>query len=521
MEPKPIETSLSVSAPSPVTDNKTANLTSTDSKTDQASGSIFSQLQKVSPVLPQAEIHAKEGAPPQEAHLNIPPIVPPVAVPLTDQQVIDAINKIKDLALNNPGSLSTQALMSEILKEAAKLGSDYHLDIKSTINPKLETFTVPSAPGDAYYKVGVAYQLTLTKNGQKVGDIPDIQRDIYTTSKTADGAMVAANDFKRTVIELAKASADPDNYKGRFKFKELGPAERDEVLKQKSFKFKYNFSSDGKPTGLLSIHGLDANQKDIDLLTGSDPDASNFIYYHDDKNQVQRLEKAKAGTMTGKAIYGSEEEALLNLKLEISDKDPFDRISKSQSLDQQLSEIKDRIKKKEESLAQIKGHFIQKGLLSSSETKEFKTFIADQAHEKGKNIPEKDLSPEMRRKLELDKKLKQSTSGNAILDDQAVKSLTDELSQVNSKIQNDRAIFLKHYASFQKEISDLQKDLTLLENIKKGATAKTADATATDQVQQIATHIGQSITDKEIDTLKKLIAEHQKTIGEIALKMKS
>lgn len=520
MEPKQVvshqpetETILNVSP-------QETGLNPADEKAQAVGQSVIDQIQQLAAnPSPPVEIKAKEGAPPPSSPLPPPAALSPSpAIPLTDQQVLQKIDHIKDLAQNNSGSLSSQALLGEILKEVTQLGTGFNLIITPSLNPKLETFTVPSAPGDAYYKVGISYELMLTKDGNKIGsgDIPTIERDIYTTSKTTEGALFAANDFKKTIVELAKMSSD-QSYKGRFdNFKTSGQAKLDEALKQRTFKFSYNFDEKGVPRSLLSIHGSDNNKSEIDLMVSPDSEASKYIYYHDDKGQVQRLEKASAGTLSGKAIYGSEEEALLNLRIQIDEKDPFKRLAESQNLDQQLADIKARIKRKVETLAESKALFMSKKLFSFSDTQEFKDVVTNLAYKPGA----KEQTADMKKKLQLGQQLNQL--GDEILDDKAPtphKLLRDEIAKVEGDMKNSQIKFNQGLDKLKKGIGDLLTELNFLEKIKVDALAKSKDPTATEKEKLVADQLLKSITDKEIKSLKDAIADHQKTAVEIGQKL--
>lgn len=499
------------------------------------------------------------------------------------------IEEIRELLENKAGDLSTQQLLSEALKKISDLNlegckAEIVSTLKGSPRPEVETFSVPSAPGEAYYKIGVTYQIKVTKDGKDVKGFEklDIEREIYTTSKTPEGAIFAANDFKRTVVELAKAHSDPA-YKGI----EFDDKKKDDVMKQKSFKFNYVYNAEGKPTALQSIQA--DNKEKTELKVKADPDAKEFAYYRDLKTQeLHRIKKSDAAaTFTGQAIYGTEEEALLNTPYVIKDDSPYERIASGKTFDQQIGAIKEEIKKREAEMHEIKSAFIKQPRLklfsSPHETVEFKQLQANLAYEKaekdGKKVPPEDmkmLSPAKQKEIELakqaeelskleklvkqlDEKLDSNPSYQIPTDDekskkvlkfiekmtdqykdkpevkgkpliaqlhaclkfkqQESKDLASELSSAKDAVNLEKRKMNDAIVKFQNANLVLQSNLELLIKIKQGASDKAKEPTATEESRQIAENIGKSISDKEIDDLRATIEENKKFLAKIEPKV--
>lgn len=370
-----------------------------DDKADQVAGKLLQ---------PNAQLQVKVEEDLVPAAAAQAPAAPAPAVPKNPAATIQAI---EELAKNDNDTLSTQQVLSEILLKVRADGYQAEIVSKLKGSPKfeVETFSVDSAPGETFYKVGVSYEIKV-QLGHGQEETLVIERDIYTTSKTPEGAISTANNFKETVVNLAKASSDPA-YRGRFEaFAGLEDGKKKAVMGQRSFKFNYDYDKEGNPVSLRSIYASDKDKKEIDLEVKKDPEASKYVYYRDLKTQeLRRVERDQPETFTGQAIYGSEEEALLKAPFVIKDDSPFDRLEKSSTVDQQIEAIKEGIKKKEAELAEIRAAFINeprlKLLFSAEETTEFKQALANLAYERDEEVNEEELSPAMQNQIKLTEKL--------------------------------------------------------------------------------------------------------------------
>ena len=124
------------------------------------------------------------------------------------KDAVAMIQAVKDLAKNDNDALSTQQVLSEILLKVKADGYQAEIvsKLKGSPNFQIEPFSVDSAPGETFYKVGVSYEIKVQLGiGQEETVV--IEREIYTTSKTPENAISTANHFKETVVNLARASS--------------------------------------------------------------------------------------------------------------------------------------------------------------------------------------------------------------------------------------------------------------------------------------------------------------------------
>lgn len=345
--------------------------------------------------------------------------VPPLASALPAPPLTNAekIQKIKDLVNAPDATKSTQEILKEVMVLGRDLGADYNIRIESVLDKnkegkfKAETFSSKSRPDDTFYKVGIRYEIRITKKagGKADGvvdsdlDIPAIERDIYTTSKTPEGAIVAAKDFTKTVIHLAKRASDPSYKEGFENYDKV-----DDALKMRSFRFNYHYEN-GRPLFLDSISGGQKGKPEIEMRLKQEKD---YFYYRDlGTNELKRIKKSESGPVEGRAIYGSETEALLESPYVVSDASIFERIAGSSSPGQQISDIKERIKKTEQELADLKALFAHQGFVHSGEdASQFRQFLADRDYAKGKQISENELSQEMQDFIGLQERIQKNSA---------------------------------------------------------------------------------------------------------------
>lgn len=437
-----------------------------------------------------------------------------------DEISTDEVQAIKDLVENNPNSLSTQALLGDVLTEIVKINSDYKIEIKAAFagspTPEVKAFTVPSAPGDTYYQLEVTYKITVkTKDGKEVKvDIPDLKREIYTTATTQETAIVAANDMKETVINLAMATVDP-KYKARF---ENFDKTKDEAMKQRIFRINYSYDREGNPTALKSIQVGDSDKKSTDLMFKGDPKAGEYIYYRDLKTQeMHRIKTAKLTEYAGKAIYGTEQEALLNTPFVVKDDKPYERLEKSDNYDRQISDIKERIKKREDEIAELKSHFIHKPAFyqvfsSPADAPAFKQLLANLRFEKGEAVPEEELSPAKQQEIQFKGLLKQMGSKKDIeqdlkkLDAQLVQMKGGQDSAGNDVVGDPLAPIADDVEDLMEEISSLDPDFfqqtpapTDMQRLEKCIELKEAQLNEVEELEQGIAQAKKAVNKKKSD----------------------
>lgn len=432
---------------------------------------------------------------------------------LSDKQ----IKAIQKLVKNKKGDLTTQKVLSRILKKIKAAGPGYEAEIvavfKGNQKPQVKGFTLPSAPGKLFYKLGVSYQINVKASGKKVHalSIPKIRREIFTTATNPEEAVLAAQDYKETIIDLALKSSG-QKVKGRFdRLSKLQGKDEKRAMKQKSFTFHYARDFEGIPTALSTI-GVTKGKKTIDIEVKSDSHSNDYIYCRDLKKQeLRRVKKNTSKTLTGKAIFATEYEALLHAPYRLKEKAPYRRLETSNTFEEQISAIKNDIKKKSIEMERIKEKFIQKPYFSfiskPIETVEFKQMIANLQFEKGASIPEKELSPTVRQELTLQKKIAKIGKGQDVSQERAM--LFQQLKATREKIMLEKRDFNNAFDAFQTGIQALKNQLKIVQKIKSGAAAKRDDLSATKGARALASHIFDSISGKEIDDLKQKIQTHQ------------
>jgi len=518
----------------------------------------------------------------EQAVVDVPPLVAPVDPPLTNAQ---KIARIKELAQETDSDRSTQEKLKDILTLGKELGEDYEIRIDSVLDKnnegqyRTETFFAQSRPDDTYYKISVSYEIEIMKKAGGEDDgvqqedlsIPSIKREIYTTSKTPEGAIVAANDFAKTVIHLAKRGSNSSYNEGFDDYP-------DDALKLRAFRFNYNYDN-GRPTRLLSIESIEKDKKEIKMTAKKE---NEYFYYRDlGTNETKRSKRSEMGDLKGKAIYGSEIEALLEASYVVSDDSIYERIEGSKAPAILISEIKEGIKKREVEIETLKAIFVKQGLLQSGKMSEgFQQFLLDVDRAAGNDIPEENLSPGMKELIGLENMLAQGlVDKNALEEDQdKLKELQvrlhddplasidqdtldiiemmirtydggsalepavvqqklewclemtemrlNEFDQIEKKVKAAKDVLVQKHKEFYNGLVALKRGTALLQSeldrlilLREGAANKMTDVTATEEALQKASAIFEAVTEKDLGELKKSISASESIIDKIQRSM--
>lgn len=388
-----------------------------------------------------------------------------------------AAQKITDLIAAEGTILSTQALLGKILgsPEIKKLREDkgFVVEIEAKIKGdpqfEVEPFTTPSDPDKTYYKTDVSYKIKLFKNGLKVDDWAGakIDREIYTTSTNPSEAILAANDFKNTIVNLAKINSGDTTVQSLTLKDEI----KDDVMKQKSFKFQYSYHN-GKISSLKEIHFGEKN------LYNKEAIKDHMFYRGLGTQRLETIKKDEQRGYTGYEIYASETEALLSAPFKIIQdaKADYTRMLGSSNIEQQIQDIKDQLVKKEAEISELKKNFVNDSWTSALRSDKF----------------QEDFK-------QIEKKIADDTV--AVTDYENVKRFNNSLSELRRANE-----FLKYEKNH-------------LENLAKTSNEEKVKTTVTAEAKDKAQLIANSISNKEITDLQRKIEENEKLIETLSKKL--
>jgi hypothetical protein len=424
----------------------------------------------------------------------------------------------------------------------------------------------------------------LTKSDGSTVDLADplvMTREIYTTCKKdkPEEAILTAHAFKKTVVDLAQAKADPA-YGGQIKVAD--PAKADDIMKQKSFKFGYSYTE-----GTLPVLKSIKTEGNIALQYTKPVKDEEHVYSRKLGSEKVKLVPRAEAAYTGRVIYASEEEKLV-ARYRLKDEAPFERFANcttNADADQKLDMIKNAIMKREEEMAGIKAKFIISSynpFTKGNETDEFKQLQANLDYERAVEKPEDltKLSPAMQNliakekekaELELDLGAKQNIESelqelkNAAADPSAsindatsilmysiglaheadFSSLTNDseklqkcidikeaeldkftkletdLSALKEKTDAEKSKMNADIAKFQHGHHVLEHNLETLKKIKVGAEAKElSDPLASNEARAVAQHVKKSLT-AEITRLEAAINENADFLNKTIPKLKN